>query len=675
MRLKKVRVQNYRSVIDSEEFDIDENKTILVGPNEAGKTVLLQAIQHLNPPEGVKPLNALRDYPRAYYNKISQGEVKASDVRVVEAEFDLDEEDQAHLPEDFQKATYVLWKNLDNSYGHTLNNAPERKRFQDIKGGLFRLAAHADKQFTAPAEGEDGAKESPSTSLNTVTAGWQSFHTIRGEKATALSEWLNSILPFVDEDSEKEEARRVRLEAEIGIDAARNAAVGTLGNRVPIFVLFSSYFRVRPLIHLGQLAARIANNTLDEDRYDYGNVCLLKLLGFDAAELSEMGQATDPNADDPEALESYREKLDERHYQLNSAETHLTREIRSVWKPNERKGEDAKLRLRADGQYLKVTVEDDLGVEVELDQRSEGFQWLVSFFVVFFAEAQGEHRNAVLLLDEPGLSLHGLKQRDFRETISRLSEGNQTLYTTHSPFLVGPDELDLVRVVEMSNRAVGTKVHTSVTANDPAALLPLQEALGYDLAQSLFTQKRNLILEGLTDYWYIEAVAALLRDADEAYLDEKIALVPAQTAGKVVYFATILHAQGLKVAALLDSDNAGNQAAKQDTLVHILGNKRILRTNDFMKTPIKGAEIEDLLRETLITVAKNDLGWDISDKATTQATRPIVDIFEKEISDFSKYRLAKAFLRWSREHGAADLTQDERDQWSALIKAVNAALR
>ena len=107
----------------------------------------------------------------------------------------------------------------------------------------------------------------------------------------------------------------------------------------------------------------------------------------------------------------------------------------------------------------------------------------MSFFVVFFAEAKDAHANTILLLDEPGLSLHGLKQREFRQTISRLAEGNQTIYTTHSPFLVGPDELDLVRVVEMTDRDEGTKVHTSVTASDPAALLPLQEALGYDLAQ------------------------------------------------------------------------------------------------------------------------------------------------------------------------------------------------
>ena len=65
---------------------------------------------------------------------------------------------------------------------------------------------------------------------------------------------------------------------------------------------------------------------------------------------------------------------------------------------------------------------------------------------------------------------------------------------TSACFLVGPEELDLVRVVEMTNRDEGTKVHTSVTASDPAALLPLQEALGYDLAQSLSAQQRNLVL-------------------------------------------------------------------------------------------------------------------------------------------------------------------------------------
>ena len=69
MRLTKARVQGYRSVIDSGWFEVENGKTILVGPNEAGKTAILQALQKLNPPEGVELFNPLRDYPRAKYDE------------------------------------------------------------------------------------------------------------------------------------------------------------------------------------------------------------------------------------------------------------------------------------------------------------------------------------------------------------------------------------------------------------------------------------------------------------------------------------------------------------------------------------------------------------------------------------------------------------------------------
>ena len=40
-----------------------------------------------------------------------------------------------------------------------------------------------------------------------------------------------------------------------------------------------------------------------------------------------------------------------------------------------------------------------------------------------------------------------------------------------------------------------------------------------------------------------------------------------------------------------------------------------------------------------------------------------------------KYHLAKAFLRWTQVHEAADLTDVERNSWVDLIKRVNQALR
>ncbi|WP_275447232.1 AAA family ATPase [Roseomonas mucosa] len=668
MRLKKARVMNYRSIRDTGWIDLEPKKTIFVGPNEAGKTAVLRALQQVNPPKDVPKFDPLRDYPRSDYNDITKGKADPAQVDVVVAHFELDDDDRAAIPEEFREGTYVIRKRLDNSYRHEIIGAPANPTLGEIRKDLIRMTAHLDAR-------KPEANPTATQQLEEITKGWQDNHYIQGKLASGLKAWLESRLTDIDEDDRKEEERYDRLLAACSVYPRYLEAASTLHGRLPLFVLFSNYHRVRPLIHLAHLAARIEQKLLDDDQYDYGNECLLRLLGFTARELSDLGRAAEPDVNNPEALKSFRDQLDKRSYQLNAASVRLTNEIVRVWNPNPNRAEADRLRITADGQYLKVVVEDDLGVEIELDQRSEGFQWLVSFFVVFFSETEGAHKNAILLLDEPGLSLHALKQRDFRETISVLAKANQTIYTTHSPFLVGPDELDLVRVVEMKDRKTGTKVHTTITADDPAALLPLQEALGYDLAQSLFMQQRNLILEGLTDFWYVEATAALLQAAGGACLNDKIALISANAASKVVYYATILHAHNLKVAALLDSDAAGEQAAQQDVLVNTLGNKRILRTRDVYKGAVTKPEVEDLLRETLVGIAKASLGWDVEAKAAAQPGRPIVDLLSSEVSGFSKYKLAKAYVRWTRDNDASGLTADERDQWSALIGKINSALK
>jgi hypothetical protein len=669
MRLIAAKVEKYRSVRDTGWFDVEPGKTILVGSNEAGKTAILQALQRINPPVGAPGFDPLRDYPRSEYNDITTGKVDPAKVTAVHAKFALEEADLKTLPPGYENATYVRTTTLANRRTHSIEGGPSRQTWDaDVRKGFQRMAAHLDKQC---AEGET----LPSTTLAAVSKDWWNGISITAARAKALRTWLDANVALVDESNSTEDNRHTRLVDLTDVPLAQDAALEALDARLPTFVLFNNYFRVKPSIHLAHLAERLRTGSLDDDQYDYGNECLLKLLGFDAKTLSELGSAPEPGPDDADALKAYKAQLDKRQYQLNAASVRLTAEIRKVWNPQVEKAEANTLRVQADGQYLKVTVEDDLGVGIELDQRSEGFQWLVSFFVVFFAEAMDKHENAILLLDEPGLSLHGLKQREFRTTISRLAESNQAIYTTHSPFLVGPDELDRVRVVEMTDRTVGTRVHTTVSAEDAASLLPLQEALGYDLAQTLFTQQRNLVLEGLTDYWYLEATSELLGEAGGTPLNSKIALVPADGAGKVVYYATILHANNLKVAALLDSDAAGDTAAQQDTLVHQLGNKNILRTKDAYSGPAKRPETEDLLRETLVQIAKNELGWDVSALASQQPARPIVELFTKEINGFSKYKLAKAYIRWTRAHTASDLTATERTDWDGLIARINKALR
>lgn len=675
MRLTKARVQGYRSIIDTGYFDVEDGKTILVGPNEAGKTAILQALQKLNPPEGVQLFDPLRDYPRARYNEdIKNGKIDPKKFTVVEGLFALEEADKADFPEAYHNATYVYGRYLDNTTWHRLDGGLDRLTYVELEKDLQRMCQHF--KATSEAQGEQSsAQDAIQNGFDDVINGLTKTSFVTAEKAKQISEWIKKNFKYLDEDNEKEEKRYDRITDLLERPSERVTVLEKCKALLPKFILFSNYFRIKPALHLKKLSERIERKILDDDQYDYGNVCLLKFLGFTAKELADAGDTSQFDLNRPEQYEKYKAQLDDRDYRLNAATIRLTNAIREIWNPTQDSRDANKLRIKVDGQYLKVVVEDDLGVEVELDQRSEGFQWMVSFYVVFFAEALDKHRNAILLLDEPGQSLHALKQAEFRETLSKLSEKNQTIYTTHSPFLVGTNELDKVRVVEMVDRTAGTKVHLCLTATDSGAILPLQEALGYDLAQSMFFHKKNLVLEGLTDMWYLEAISELLKADGKTGINDQIALIPANCASKVVYFATILHAQNLKVAALLDSDAEGDQAAKQDTLVNALGAKRILRTKDAYTGKVANAEIEDMLRDTLLQIAKDELGWDAIAIAGTQIGRPVVDILSSVAKkDFSKYKLAKGFVRWSRDHSLADLQQNEIEQATKLVSIINKSL-
>lgn len=108
MRLIKARIQNYRSIIDTGEFEVEDLKTIMVGPNEAGKTVILKALQQLSKPKEVDGFEALRDYPRSKYNDITSEKVLPKDITVVTGWFRLDEDDAEVVPAEFHDCIYKL---------------------------------------------------------------------------------------------------------------------------------------------------------------------------------------------------------------------------------------------------------------------------------------------------------------------------------------------------------------------------------------------------------------------------------------------------------------------------------------------------------------------------------------------------------------------------------------
>ena len=159
MRLTHVRVQNYRCIRDTGWFEIEQAKTILVGLNEAGKTAVLNALQQIHPPAGVKGFDALRDYPRKLYNADIQSQKRdPSEIPVASARFSVEPDDLAGLPDEFSAMEYCCTRDLNNELTHWLEGGPEVVVYSEqVRKDLRRLATHANSR-AAKGEQDTGLR-------------------------------------------------------------------------------------------------------------------------------------------------------------------------------------------------------------------------------------------------------------------------------------------------------------------------------------------------------------------------------------------------------------------------------------------------------------------------------------------------------------------------------------
>jgi hypothetical protein len=179
------------------------------------------ALQQLNKPDSVSDFDALRDYPRSKYNEITTKQVDPKDVTIVTGWFELEDADKALLPEEFKNCIYKRWKNLNNQMFHAIENAPSKIYYKDIKNDLIRLTAHADKMHTPSSTVPAGTVDpkTPSETLKKITASWVDNTLLSSDNAARLTEWLNGIVPYIEEGNKTEETRHAMLLEKIAFNA------------------------------------------------------------------------------------------------------------------------------------------------------------------------------------------------------------------------------------------------------------------------------------------------------------------------------------------------------------------------------------------------------------------------------------------------------------------------
>ena len=231
-----------------------------------------------------------------------------------------------------------------------------------------------------------------------------------------------------------------------------------------------------------------------------------------------------------------------------------------------------------------------------MKNRSKGFLWFFSF-LVWFSKIQGDKNSKyILLLDEPGLSLHASAQNDLLRFIEeKLAPNYQVIYTTHSPFMIDSLKLNEVRTVyDTQNPKVGSVVSDAVDEKDSDTLFPLQAALGYTIAQNLYVSPKNLLVEGISDLVYLNHFSTLLKEKGKKGLNEEITIVPVGGADKIATFISLMRGNELSTVCLLDTftDQSAEARLKRMVEQKIIADKKIL----FYHTVIGQAyaDIEDL---------------------------------------------------------------------------------
>ncbi|MYF19822.1 MAG: AAA family ATPase [Synechococcus sp. SB0677_bin_5] len=227
----------------------------------------------------------------------------------------------------------------------------------------------------------------------------------------------------------------------------------------------------------------------------------------------------------------------------------------------------------------------------------KGFQWFFSFYLVFLAESDAGHKDAILLLDEPGLHLHPTAQQDLISFFEKLADNNQLLYTTHSPFLIDGDHLHRVRPVT-EDETGHSQVSIGNWPSDRKTIFPLQAAAGYAMIKGLFQHKKNVLVEGLADYLYLHALSQNCHATGRQGLPEDIYITPCGGTKNVGHLAALFLGHEVRPVVLLDGDKAGRE--RQNALMQSLyrGHEwAVLMLGDIFGQ--EECEIEDLVSEKI----------------------------------------------------------------------------
>lgn len=461
-------------------------------------------------------------------------------------------------------------------------------------------------------------------------------------------------------------------------------------NQLPKFVYYSNYGNLSTKIYLPNVIKWLKGETVSGIEANEDQVRTLRVLfdfvKLDPKEILELGkdpkiiamERNNNRTSTPTAAEIAKAENDkeERSILLQSASGELTRQFKDWWKQGE-----YKFRFEADGDYFRIWVSDSVRTdEVGLELRSTGLQWFISFYLIFLVESQENHKNAILLLDEAGLTLHPSAQKDLSRFFDNLSQNNQIINTTHSPFIIDTTNIDRCRVVYMDDRGftvASSDLRQGADSLNEKSIYAVHAAMGLSVSDILLQGCQNIIVEGPSDQHYLNAIKTFLIKEKLVAPKQEMVFVPSGGVKGVPGVVSILSSKADELPyVLVDSDVSGLDTVKKlSSGLYKDQKERIIQVKDI--TNIDNSEVEDIIPYALLSRGIDRLFLTVEDETfediydSSLPILPQIESFAKkysiELKKGWKVELAKSAKQLLKNKKNGDIDEETKTKWINLF--------